>query len=109
MTAGSGDTRGKKRTTAERSECGGKQGDRERERESCSAVNLYSKRERCRLQISHTDSQQARYRPESEASTVYFLPAQRSDMSVSLSVLPVIAGGVGFIRLAADGVKPNKF
>ncbi len=66
-------------------------------RESCSLVKLQSERERCRLQIRQTDLQ-ARYRPESEASAVYFLPAQCSDMSMLFSVFPV-GGGQGSLYL----------
>ncbi len=47
-----------------------------------------SERERCRLQMSQTDLQ-AQYRPESGVLTVYFLPAQCSDMSTLFSVFPV--------------------
>lgn len=58
-----------------------------RQGESCGFIKQ-SERERCRLQISQTDLQ-AQYRPESEASTECFLPAQCSDMSVLFLQLPV--------------------
>lgn len=74
--------------TGEESEWKGKQGDRER------AVAQWrsSLRERCRLQIRQTHLQ-AQYRPESEGSTLCFLPAQCPDMSyvcVVFSVFPVV-------------------
>lgn len=82
MTAGPGETWGKDwgRKWVERKAA--------RHGERCSLVKLQSERERCLLQISQSDLQ-AWYSPESEESTVYFLLAQCSDMSLLFSVFPV--------------------